>query len=190
MRGSIFFCSLVMFCLTMAFFSPDVARAQAPPTKAQIDRGEYIVRVGGCADCHAPKTMTPNGPVPHPMKGLSGHQADTKLPAIPKDVLGPDKWAAITNGDFTAWVGPWGVSFAANITGDPATGIGGWTEDMFIKTLRTGKRMGTGRNLLPPMPWPTIGQMTDQDLKDVFAYLKSTKPVANRVPDPIPPPKK
>ena len=180
MRGSIFFGCLVMLCMTLFFTSPGVTQAQTPPTKAQIDHGEYIVRVGGCADCHAPKVMTPNGPAPHPTKGLSGQQADSKLPAIPKDVLGPDKWTAMTNSDFTAWVGPWGVSFAANITPDPATGIGGWTEDMFIKTLRTGKHMGTGRNLLPPMPWPTIGQMTDRDLKDVFAYLKSTKPIANR----------
>jgi hypothetical protein len=111
MRGFDVFCGLVIFCMTLFFISPNASQAQTPPTKAQIDHGEYLVRVVGCADCHAPKAMTPNGPVPHPMKGLSGHQADSKLSAIPNDVLGPEKWAAITNNDFTAWVGPWGVSF-------------------------------------------------------------------------------
>ncbi len=181
MRTTAFLCSMIIVCTTL--------QAQTPPTKSQIDHGEYLVRTSGCADCHAPKAMTPKGPVPHPMKGLSGHQADSKLPEIPTGVLGPDKWGAIANNDLTAWVGPWGVSFAANLTSDPATGIGGWTDEIFIKTLRTGKHLGTGRDLLPPMPWQVIGQKTDQDLKDMFAYLKSTKPLVNRVPDPIPPKK-
>jgi hypothetical protein len=121
------------------------------------------------------------------MKLLSGAPAEGKVPAVPQGVLGPDKWAALTTNDMTTWAGPWGVSFAANLTPDAATGIGGWSEEMFIKTLRTGKHLGTGRDILPPMPWDAYGKMTDQDLKDIFAYLKSLKPVANSVPQPIPP---
>jgi mono/diheme cytochrome c family protein len=155
--------------------------------KSQVEHGANLVQLGGCNDCHSPKMMGPKGPVLHPTKILSGHPADAKLPSLPQGVLGPQAWGAITTNDLTAWVGPWGTSFAANLTPDPASGIGGWTEEMFIKTLRTGKHLGTGREILPPMPWQGIGQSTDQDLKDIFAYLKSLPPVSNVVPQPIPP---
>jgi hypothetical protein len=92
-----------------------------------------------------------------------------------------------TTNDLTAWVGPWGTSFAANLTPDSNTGLGSWTEEMFMKALRTGKHLGQGRDILPPMPWQMIGQMTDRDLKSVFAYLRSIPPVNNMVPDPISP---
>jgi hypothetical protein len=88
-----------------------------------------------------------------------------------------------------AWVGPWGVSFASNLTPDNETGIGTLSEAMFIKTLREGKLMGVGRPLLPPMPWPAFAQKTDEDLKAIYAYLMSLKPIKNKVPDPVPPPK-
>jgi cytochrome c553 len=92
----------------------------------------------------------------------------------------------IAKADLTAWAGPWGVSFAANLTPDP-TGMSGWTAEQFIQTMRTGKRMGTGRALLPPMPWQNIGALTDDDLRALFAYLQSLKPVSNAVPLPSPP---
>ena len=100
--------------------------------------------------------------------------------------IGPDQWGAITNNDLTAWVGPWGISFAANLTPDP-TGFGSWTPEIFIQTIRTGKQAGVGRPLLPPMPWMDYAQMTDADLRAVFAYLKSIPPVSNAVPAPVPP---
>ena len=166
------------------------ARAQgSKASKASIERGRYIVKTGGCGDCHSPKVMGPHGPVEHPTLALSGHQETTKIPEIPAGVLGPGKWMAMTTEDLTAWVGPWGVSFAANLTPDPATGIGSWTEEMFVNTLKKGKHLGTGRPILPPMPWEVYGQKTDQDLKDIYAYLMSLKPVKNKVPEPIPPKK-
>lgn len=155
--------------------------------KSQVEHGAYLVQLGGCDHCHSPKMMGPKGPVLHPTKILSGYPAETKLPPVPAGVIGPQAWGALTTNDLTAWVGPWGTSFAANLTPDPASGIGGWTEEMFIKTLRTGKHLGTGREILPPMPWQAIGQSTDQDLKDMFAYLKSLPPVSNVVPQPVPP---
>jgi hypothetical protein len=109
------------------------------------------------------------------------------LPETPKEVLGPGKWGALTTPEMTAWAGPWGVSFAYNLTPDMKTGIGGWPEDMFIKTLRTGKMMGMSRDILPPMPWQDIGKMTDDDLKAIFAYLKSLPPIENKVPEALPP---
>ena len=125
--------------------------------------------------------------MPDPIKAFSGHQESAKLPEIPKGVLGPDKWMALTNSDLTAWAGPWGVSFTANLTPDPATGIGGWTEEMWLKTLKSGKHLGTGRQILPPMPWQAIGTIEEQDLKDIYAYFMSLKPIRNAVPQPIPP---
>jgi hypothetical protein len=79
------------------------------------------------------------------------------------------------------------VSFAANLTPDKVTGLGNWTADLFIKTMRTGKHLGVGRPVLPPMPCNDIAMLTDGDLKAMFAYLKSLKPLVNAVPQPIPP---
>ncbi len=140
----------------------------------------------GCNDCHTPKTLTPQGPVPDSTRFLAGYPADAKLPPVTPGALGRDKWGALASGDLTAWAGPWGVSFAGNLTPDE-TGLAGWNEEGFIKTMRTGKHMGVGRDLLPPMPWYDLAALTDDDLKAVFAYLRTLKPVKNQVPPPIPP---
>jgi mono/diheme cytochrome c family protein len=88
----------------------------------------------------------------------------------------------------TAFAGPWGVSFAANLTPDKETGLGAWTEEMFIATMRTQRHQGKGRALLPPMPASMIANLNDEDLKALFAYLQSLTPVRNRVPTPVDPP--
>jgi len=131
--------------------------------------------------------MTAKGPELDKSRLLSGHRANSRLPAIPAGVIGPTQWGAITTNDLTAWVGPWGISFASNLTPDNMTGLGGWTAEQFIQTMRTGKHFGVGRSLLPPMPWYDIALLTDADLKAVFAYLKSLKPISNLVPQPVPP---
>lgn len=153
--------------------------------ESQIKRGEYLVGFGGCHDCHTPKVFTDQGPQPDPNRLLSGHPADAKLPEIPESLIGPHKWGALTNNDLTAWYGPWGVSFARNLTPDPETGLGNWTAEMFIKTMRTGKRFGDGRDILPPMPWFSLAVLTDDDLKAIFSYLRTLKPIRNKVPEPI-----
>ena len=124
--------------------------------------------------------------MPDTTRLLSGHPASAKLPPVPAGALGPDRWGALASPDLTAWAGPWGVSFAANLTPDE-TGLRHWTAEQFIQTMRTGKHLGTGRAILPPMPWYDVGKLTDDDLRAVFAYLQSLKPVANRVPPPLPP---
>jgi hypothetical protein len=151
-----------------------------------VKRGEYMVTVMGCHDCHSPKKMTDAGPVPDPERLLSGHRADQPLPEIDQTASGSG-WI-LFNGDLTAAVGPWGVSFAANLSSD-ATGIGNWTEEQFKTAVRKGKFKGleNGRNLLPPMPWPNLTVLSDEDLKAIFYYLKSLPPVRNVVPQPIPP---
>ena len=124
--------------------------------------------------------------MPDTTRLLSGHPAEAQLPALPAGVISPSQWGAVATGDLTAWFGSWGTSFAANLTPDQ-TGLGGWNDSLFIATMRTGKRMGTGRAILPPMPWFNYAQMTDDDLKALFAYLRSLRPVSNLVPQPLPP---
>jgi mono/diheme cytochrome c family protein len=168
--------------------SPNSPKSKTPAaTKKQIGRGAYLVHGGGCNDCHSPKIFTPMGPIPDTTKLLSGSPSDEKLPEIPKGLIGPQGWGAVTSNDLTVWVGPWGTSFTRNLTPDVATGLGSWTEDIFIKAIRTGKDMGEGRDILPPMPWPEYRNLTDDDLKAIFAYLKSLPPIENAVPDPISP---
>ena len=157
----------------------------AAPDPALAKRGEYLVTVMGCADCHTPLKMGPQGPEPDRSRWLSGHPADAAMPPAPK--LGPGPWGWVGAADMTSFSGPWGVSFSANLTSDPETGIGAWSEQTFITAIRSGKHQGKGRDILPPMPWQTVRQATDADLKAVFAYLQSTRPIRNAVPDVIPP---
>ena len=163
------------------------ASSPAPLTgEAQIKRGEMLVIGGGCHDCHTPKKLGPKGPEFDYDRALSGHPQDVKVDApFKQDPKNP--WTTHANDHLTAWSGAWGVSFAANITGDQNTGIGSWTEKMFIDAMQTGKHMGTSRQILPPMPWNFYGQLPEEDLKALLAYLKSTKPIANRVPVPLGP---
>jgi hypothetical protein len=166
--------------------TPPTATSLTAQSQSPVERGKYLVTVGGCNDCHTPKIMGPNGPALDTSKLLSGHPEGMRMPAPPQ--LPPDgPWAITVAPTLTAWSGPWGVSFAANLTPDKNTGLGIWTEDMFLKAIRTGKHMGTSRPILPPMPWQELSHMTDTDLEAIFAYLQTIPPVANHVPDPIPP---
>lgn len=152
---------------------------------ARIARGEYLVNTIGCDDCHSPKRMGAHGPELIPELRFSGFQKDGKLP--PADTKAVQNGWALFAPDLTAAVGPWGISYAANISSD-STGIGAWQEENFIRAMREGKFKGLegGRQLLPPMPWPNFRKLTDEDLRSMFAYLKSTKPVNNAVPNPVP----
>ena len=164
---------------------PSVAASAASNISARVERGAYLVSVIGCNDCHTPLKLGPKGPEPDMTRFLSGHPEQAgPLPAAAQ-AQGPWLWAgAATN---TAFSGPWGVSYAANLTPDRNTGLGIWTEDMFVAALRTGRHMGTSREILPPMPWPAFRNANDEDLKSIFAYLQSLTPITNHVPDPQPP---
>jgi mono/diheme cytochrome c family protein len=152
----------------------------------QIKLGEHLVLISACHDCHTPKKMTAKGPEMDFSRALSGHPADMPPPDVNRKEV-EEKGLAVTQ-TLTAWVGPWGISYAANLTSD-ATGIGNWTEKHFFTAIRQGKHKGleTNRMLLPPMPWDMYRNMTDEELRAVFAYLKSTKPIKNVVPAPQPP---
>jgi len=156
--------------------------APAAPTVSPVERGRVLVQVGGCNDCHSPKK---NGQIIEELR-LSGHPSSVKI-TTPDKVTGP--WVIGTNDMLTAWSGPWGLSFAANITPDPDTGLkaSAWSEEAFLKAMKTGKHIGTGRDILLPMPWFMYKDLADEDLKAIWAYLMSIHPVKNEVPDPIPP---
>jgi hypothetical protein len=174
---------------------PRSSEAPAPTTnapgaqtdEARIERGKQLVAFGGCHDCHSPKKLGPQGPEPDMDRALSGHPENLKIEAFKPAPGSP--WTVATNDHFTAWSGPWGVSFTANLTPDTNTGLrsGVWTEELFIKALRTGKHMGTSRDILPPMPWPAFVTLSDDDLRAIWAYLGTIRPITNHVPDPIPP---
>jgi hypothetical protein len=169
------------------------AVAQQPGEKPvsadpRLQRGHYLVTILACGDCHTPFKMGSKGPEPDLSRALSGHPAGTKLPPAPPL---PQGWMWVGSATNTAFAGPWGVSYAPNITSD-ATGLGQWTEEMFVQAFRTGKHAGGGRPILPPMPWQMYGKMTGEDLKAVFAALRATPPIKNAAPasEPAAPPPK
>ncbi len=149
---------------------------------AAVQRGKYLVSVLACTDCHTPKKMGPNGPEPDMTKFLAGY-IEENLPAPPSS--GP--WMVHSNGQLTAWAGPWGISYAKNLTPDENTGIGSWSEETFVKSIRTGKHMGVSRPILPPMPWDVYSNLTEADLKAVYVYLRTIPAIHNPQPEPAPP---
>ena len=153
---------------------------------SQIDWGEHLVTVGGCHDCHTPKKMGPHGPVIDNSLMFAGHIAGSPEPDINKKEI-QDKGLVVTN-DLTTWIGPWGTSYAANLSSD-ATGIGNWKEEQLFKVFRQGiyKGLEGNRAILPPMPWEMLQHYSDDEIRAIFAYLKSTRPVNNVVPAPLPP---
>ena len=156
---------------------------------SQVAWGEHLVKVGGCNDCHTPKKMGPEGPEDDMSLMLSGHPA--QMPPADFDPKEAARKGLVVTQTFTAWTGPWGVTYAPNLTSD-STGIGGWKEEQFLKALQEKKWMGleNTRPLMPPMSMMPAVKMSDDELKAIFAYLKSTPPVKNTAPEAVllPPP--
>lgn len=174
---------ILCFTAAAAVLAATAGFVLAPRDNA-VARGRYLVTAMACNDCHTPWHMTDRGPAPDLSRLLSGHPQQEQLPPAPPP-SGP--WITHTSATNTAWAGPWGTSFTANLTPDMDTGLGSWTADEFIAALRSGRHQGRGRQILPPMPYPMIGQLTDADLRAVFAYLQSIPAIANKVPEPLPP---
>jgi mono/diheme cytochrome c family protein len=163
---------------------PRSTPARAPAASPQrVERGRYLVAFGACSDCHTPLRMNPTTHAPEPdmSRFLSGHPAGGP---DPKGTLG-DGDLALIGGSFTAFKLPFGVVYAANLTSDRETGLGTWSEAMFVRAMRTGKHLGgAGRPILPPMPWYGLAALSDADLRSIFAYLRTVPAVHNGVPAP------
>jgi hypothetical protein len=153
---------------------------------SQVEWGEHLVTIGGCNDCHTPKKMTPQGPVDDSALMLSGHPENMPAPDVDRKQM--ESKGLVVTATFTSWVGPWGVTYAANLTPD-SSGTGNWTEEQFLYALRnmTSKGLKGSRPLLPPMAMMPVKHMTDDELKAIFAYLRTIKPVKNHSVQPTPP---
>jgi len=191
MRTSIVITLFIASALSIAVAACTSTSARTTDTAVKLDsaamvaRGSYLVNAIGCDDCHSPKRMGPQGPEIIPELRFSGFPHNGQLPVI--DTTEIKKGWTLFSPDLTSAVGPWGVSFAGNITSD-GSGIGNWKEENFIRALREGKYKGleNSRPLLPPMPWTTYKNLSDEDLKSIFTFLKTTNPVNNVVPAPRP----
>lgn len=180
-------CLFIITCLRTGAGEKDAYSAG----NKYAERGKQLVTEGNCDYCHTPLIETKEGLVPDMKRRLSGHPQDAEIPRLPDAEVGSGEWIEFLGTlDSTEWAGPWGLTFSTNITPDPETGIGKWTEQVFIETMRTGKHIDFKRDVLPPMPWQDYGKLSDEDLKAIFAYLMTITPVKNAVPKPVPLPDK
>ena len=163
--------------LVLILFSLNYAQSQGD----RVQRGKYLVdTIGACGSCHTPR----KGASLDMSMYLAGHPANESYPKYDFSTMMRQGIFMLTSITMTAFSGPFGTSFAANLTPDKETGLGEWTEKMFIDTIRTGIHQGVqgNRKVFPPMATKNYANMSDEDLQAIFAYLKSIKPVNNEVP--------
>lgn len=167
----------------------DIDEVRAMENDEMVAKGRYLVTGGLCNDCHSPKIFDDKGMHIDTMKTLSGSPAGMTMPPFQSSALTPGNWIMMSP-DITSFIGPWGISYAANLTPDSATGIGTWSKEMFMNAIRNGKHQGvaTGRPIMPPMPWEEVRKLRDEDLECIFAYLKSLPPINNKVKEYVSPP--
>ena len=146
--------------LAIALVAFSCTTAQAPPRRTEAEklaRGRTLSWTSGCNDCHTPGTF-----------------------------YGAPDTTRLLSGSELGWQGPWGVTYARNLTPDPETGIGSWSEDDIVRAFRTGRRPDQ-TPLLPPMPWPSYAQMSDDDAYALAAFIKSVPPLKHKNLDRVPP---
>ncbi len=170
--------SIAVALISLGFLASGVSTS-GTQSDSLVTRGEYLVDVIGCGECHTPRKA--GSLEPDDERFLSGHSEGQEL-AAPQDNSGD--WN-ISSASFTAWSGPWGVSYAVNLTPDENTGMGSWAEGTFVDAMKTGMHMGVARTILPPMPWASYRRLSDSDLRAIYAYLRSIPPIRNRVPEPV-----
>lgn len=141
----------------VAFAATTKSAASAGEKALAIARGKYLATIMGCGDCHTPGTLFGGPNMQHMFAGSE-----------------------------VGWKGPWGVSFARNLTPDLDTGLGYWSEAELIKFFKTGNKPD-GKQALPPMPWLTTAQLKDADLHALVAYLQSLPKISHIVPDAVAP---
>lgn len=182
---ALFFIPLLLLILSCMETDKGIAADPADKdTAAWIAQGSHLVTITGCNDCHTPKSFTPNGPQFHADRLLSGFNADQPVPDF--DTLRAKAGWVQMNPDMTAAAGPWGITFAANLT-QGASGAASWPFENFKRAMREGKAKGLENNrmLLPPMPWQNYAALTDDEIKAIYLYLQSIPAVENLPPQPV-----
>src|SRR5215831_16036346 len=184
-RRPLFTVTLIAAGLSLATLAASAKTKEKKETKEDpVARGRYLVSFAGCNDCHTPWVFNKElgMPVPDHSRFLSGAPAGAPETAAKLD---PRTDLAFINSTFNVFKLPFGTVYSANLTPDKETGIGNWTEEMFLNVFHKGTHMGVeGRPVLPPMPWQELRNMTDDDLKAVFAFLKTVPAIHNPIPDP------
>ena len=178
-RYLLIFCAAVLFAGTVIFLDINVVESQSD----KVQRGKYLVdTLGACGHCHTPRA----GAEYNMDMYLAGHPANAPYPRYDFSMMQRGIFI-LTSPQMSAFSGPFGTSFASNLTPDNETGLGEWTEQMFIDALRTGHHQGDANNrkIFPPMPTKHYAQMNDADLKAIWAYLRTIKPVKNEVSPPL-----
>ncbi len=177
---------LIIFLMSVPFSALNAEDTEADGTQKELERGKQLVNQGKCNSCHTPLVETKDGLIPDSKRTLSGHPSDSDIPKIPDVEIDSEAWLEfLSTLDSTIWAGEWGISSAANLTPDPATGIGKWNEETFIEIMRTGRHVSFKRDIKPPMPWEDYAKLSDDDLGAIFTYLESLPPIRNAVPKPI-----
>lgn len=139
--------------LVIGLSLPTALTAQTAPSQEKLRRGEYLATIMDCAGCHTPGIFLGK---PDMERRFAGSEVGFQIPGL-------------------------GTFFPSNLTSDKVTGIGSWSETDIVKAVRQGARPD-GRMLAPAMPYKNYGRLTDADAFALAAYLKSLKPIANRVP--------
>jgi mono/diheme cytochrome c family protein len=152
-----FFSSCASVCVLTTCFS-GIAEAADKPNQQLVSRGYYLSQLGNCEHCHTP-----------------GHFLGKR-----------DQSKTLSGSDVGFWDPNLGTVIGPNITPDDETGIGTWTPQDIRLALTTGERPD-GRLLSPVMPWADLAQLQEPDILALVEYLKSLKPVKNRVPGPFGP---
>ncbi len=176
----------LLICCMVVLIVGAVIALNINPVESQSDmvkRGKYLVdAVGACGHCHTPRA----GAEYNMDMYLAGHPANAPYPRYNFSMMQQGIFI-LTSPQMSAFSGPFGTSFASNLTPDNETGLGEWTEKMFIDAMRTGHHQGnkSNRKILPPMAIKHYAQMNDEDLKAIWAYLRTVKPVKNEVSPPL-----
>lgn len=178
-RNFLIFCTAVF--LVGALIALNINSVESQSDMAQ--RGKYLVdTVGACGHCHTPRA----GAEYNMDMYLAGHPSNAPYPRYNFSMMQQGIFI-LTSPQMSAFSGPFGTSFASNLTPDNETGLGEWTEKMFIDAMRTGHHQGdmNNRQIFPPMPTKHYAEMNDADLKAIWAYLRTIKPVKNEVSPPL-----